>query len=95
MSEKINKDDIANEIAEKYDLTKTRSRQIVDYMFDRIACVLKKEGEVSIYGFGKFGTKERAEREGFNPSTKEKMTIESAVVPTFKPSKLLRETVDK
>lgn len=95
MKERINKENLANEIAEKYDLTKTKSRQIVDYIFDRSTGVLVNKGEVSIYGFGKFGTKERKSRKGFNPNTKEKMTIEAATVPTFKPAKPLKDAVNK
>lgn len=95
MSEKINKDIIAIEIAEKYDLSKAKSRRIVDYVFDRIAEVIVNKGEAFIYGFGKFETRKRKAREGFNPSTQEKMKIESATVPVFKPSKLLRDSVNK
>lgn len=95
MSEKINKDIIAIEISEKYDLSKAESRRIVDYVFDRITGVIVNKGEASIYGFGKFETRKRNAREGFNPSTQEKMKIESATVPVFKPSKLLRDSVNK
>lgn len=95
MSEKINKDDLANEIAEEHDLTKTKSREIVDYVFDRITGVLENKGKASIYGFGKFETKERKERKGHNPSTGKEMTITAATVPKFKPSKTLKDAVDK
>lgn len=95
MSEVINKDNLAIEIAEQYDLTKTKSREIVDYIFDRSTEVLANKGEISIYGFGKFEVRERAERGGFNPHTKERMTIEAANVPAFSPYKALKNAVDK
>lgn len=95
MSEKINKDVLAIEIAEKYGLTKTKSRGIVDYIFDRSTEVLANNGEISIYGFGKFETRDRAERGGFNPHKQEKMTIEAATVPVFNPAKGLKDAVDK
>lgn len=95
MPKKINKDIIAFEIAEKYGLSKAESRRIVDYVFDRITEVVVNKGEAYIYGFGKFEARKRNAREGFNPSTKEKMKIESATVPVFKPSKILRDSVNK
>lgn len=95
MSEKINKDIIAIEISEKYGLSKAESRRIVDYVFDRITEVVVNKGEASIYGFGKFETRERNARKGFNPSTQEKIKIKSTTVPIFKPSKPLRDSVDK
>lgn len=95
MSEKINKDDLSIEIADKYDLTKTKSRDIVDYVFSRTKEVIVNKGEVSIFGFGKFEAREREERGGFNPHTKEKMRIEASTVPIFKPSKPLKDAVDK
>lgn len=95
MKEKINKDILAKEISVKYGMTNVQSREIVDYVFDRSTEVLENKGEVSIFGFGKFETKERAERKGFNPSSKEGMTIQAATVVSFNPAKALRESVKR
>jgi len=40
-------------------------------------------GEVSLVGFGKFGSYERAERQGRKPGTTEPITIRAARVPKF------------
>lgn len=95
MSEKINKDILANEIAEQYELSKSKSRKIVDGIFERITGVILNDGEVSIYGFGKFESKERPKRNGFNPATKEPMIVEASVVPVFKPSKPLKDAFEE
>lgn len=95
MSEKINKDILANEIAEEYGLSKTKSRKIVDGIFERISDVILNDGKVSIYGFGMFESKERPERNGFNPATKEPMVVKATVTPIFKPSKPLKDAFGK
>ena len=95
MNETVNKDILANEIAEDFSLSKAESRRIVDFMFNRMTSTLASGGEVSIFGFGKFNTKHRSKRKGFNPSTKESMTIEASTVATFQPAKALRDEVDK
>lgn len=95
MSEKINKDILANEIAEQYGLSKSKSRKIVDGIFDRISDVVLNNGKASIYGFGMFETKERPERNGFNPATKEPMLVKASVVPIFKPAKPLKDAFSK
>jgi DNA-binding protein HU-beta len=54
------------------------------------------DGEkVQISGLGSFDVKERAERTGRNPKTKEKITIPAAKYPTFSASKALKESVNK
>jgi DNA-binding protein HU-beta len=54
------------------------------------------DGEkVQISGLGSFEVKERAERKGRNPKTKEQITIPAAKYPTFSASKALKESVNK
>ena len=54
------------------------------------------DGEkVQISGLGSFEVKERAERKGRNPKTKEQITIPAANYPAFSASKALKEAVNK
>ncbi len=54
------------------------------------------DGEkVQISGLGSFEVKERAERKGRNPKTKEQITIPAAKYPAFSASKSLKESVNK
>jgi DNA-binding protein HU-beta len=54
------------------------------------------DGEkVQISGLGSFEVKERAERTGRNPKTKEQITIPAAKYPAFSASKALKESVNK
>ena len=60
---------------------------------DLIALV--KGEKVSFSGFGIFESKLRKARVGRDPHTKEPMQIPETNVPTFKPSKVLKDTVAK
>ena len=54
------------------------------------------DGEkVQISGLGSFDVKQRAERKGRNPKTKEQITIPAAKYPAFSASKALKEAVNK
>ena len=46
-------------------------------------------------GFGKFEVRERAERKGRNPQTKEEIIIPATKAPVFKVGKNLKELVNQ
>ena len=91
--EAVNKKVIAETVAEKHNLTKKESGEIVDLVFDTVADALKDGAKVDIAGFGKFEVKTRAARTGINPQTKETIEIPSSKVPGFKASKSLKDLV--
>ena len=52
------------------------------------------EGEkITISGFGTFEMRERAERQGINPRTREPITIAASRSIVFKPGKSLKDTL--
>tara|TARA_B100001179_G_C18558672_1_gene389482 strand:- start:453 stop:917 length:465 start_codon:yes stop_codon:yes gene_type:complete len=87
----MNKSDLSKAVAEKCDTTPKNAVAVLDAAFDVIAEALKSKDSVTIAGFGTFATKERAAREGINPSTREKIQIPAKTVVNFKPAKPLRE----
>lgn len=89
----LNKKSLASDIADKHDLTKKEALAIVDSVFEEIKNCLANEGKVDISGFGKFEVVERKERQGINPSTKEKITIPASKTLKFKASKVLKDTI--
>ncbi|MBQ9328390.1 MAG: HU family DNA-binding protein [Solobacterium sp.] len=91
--ETVNKKAIAEAVAEKHNLTKKESSEIVDQVFDSVAEALKDGAKVDISGFGKFEVKVRAARTGINPQTKETIEIPESKVPGFKASKNLKDLV--
>jgi len=52
---------------------------------------VKKEGKLTVPGFGTFTKKKRAAREGRNPQTGESIKIKASVTMTFRPAKDLKE----
>lgn len=91
--ETINKKAIAELVAEKHELTKKESAEIVDLVFDTITNALKNGNKADISGFGKFEVKTRAARTGINPQTKESIEIPESKLPSFKASKGLKDSV--
>lgn len=72
-------------------LTKKDAKTAIDTVFATMSDSLAKGDTVSVLGFGTFSVKERAEREGCNPATGEKITIKASKRVAFKAGKALKE----
>ena len=55
--------------------------------------MLRRGGEVSFTGFGKFSVADRSAREGVNPQTGEKIQIAASKVPRFSAGSGLKKAV--
>lgn len=91
----MTKKELADKLTEQFGSSKAESERMVSFVFDEIASALVKREEVSIAGFGKFVTADRAAREGVNPSTGEKIKIAATTVAKFKVAKQLKDAVAK
>ncbi len=89
----LNKKAIADNLADKLDITKKDATEFVDAFIDEMKDVLEEKGTVDLAGFGKFEVRYRAARDGFNPATKEKIRIAESHNVAFKPSKALKDLV--
>ena len=95
----MNKDDFAEKLANKTDLTKAKAREVIEAIFSTdpregiIAIELDAGRSLTITGFGTFGTRRRKAREGRNPRTGETIKIPAMTVPTFKAGKGLKDRV--
>ena len=74
-------------------LSKKDAEKAVNTMLATITEELKKGEKVSLVGFGTFEVRERPERQGRNPQTKEPMTIAASKLPAFKAGKALKDAV--
>ncbi len=73
-------------------MKKSVDRQnLINAVFGAIGDALAKGEAVQLIGFGTFGVKERAAREGRNPRTGEVVKIKASKVPTFKAGKALKD----
>ena len=91
----MNKTELIAVVAEKTGMTKKDSERAVAATLDAISASLAKGDRVQLSGFGIFEVKERSARVGRNPHTKETIEIPASRVPTFKPSKALKDNVSK
>ena len=88
----MNKGDLVNEVA-KIVNTKKEAQAAVDCVFDTITKALKKNGTVTLVGFGTFKVDKRKARKGRNPQTGEEIKIKAKKVPKFVAGKALKDAV--
>ena len=74
-------------------LTKKDAEKAVSATLDVITEALQKGDKVSLVGFGTFEVRERKERQGRNPQTREPMTIPASKLPAFSAGKALKDSV--
>ena len=91
----MNKAELVSAVAEKADMSKKDSEKAVKAVFEVIEESLAQSEKVQLVGFGTFEVKDRAERTGRNPQTKETILIPAAKVPGFKAGKALKDAVQK
>ncbi len=91
----MNKTELIAAVAAKEGISKKCADAAVNAVLDSITEALAKGEAVQLIGFGTFEVRERAEKQGINPATKEAITIPAAKVPAFKAGKALKEAVAK
>ena len=91
----MNKTELIAVAAQNAGLTKKDTERVLNAAIDAVTAALVKGEKVQISGFGTFETKDREARIGRNPHTKEAIDIPATRVPTFKPSKALKDNVAK
>lgn len=90
----MTKAELVQFIAESANLTKADASRALDAMVEGVINGLKKEGKVTLVGFGTFSAKKREAREGRNPQTGETVQIAARVVPSFKAGNKLKESLN-
>lgn len=89
----MTKDELAGKIANESGITKTQAEKAVDGFVSAVSGALESGDSVTLVGFGTFSIGSRAEREGRNPRTGEKLKIPASKVVKFKAGKNLSERV--
>jgi DNA-binding protein HU-beta len=91
----MNKADMVTKVAEKSDLTKKDAEKAIGAFVDTVTETLSHGDKVQLVGFGTFEVRQRAERKGRNPQTREEITIPASKAPVFKPGKALKDTINR
>lgn len=89
----MNKAELVEKLASKFDQPKKVLEEITDTVIDTITEELSKGGEVAFSGFGTFSVKQKKARQGVNPKTGERIQIAASKAPKFKAGKRLKEAV--
>ncbi len=74
--------------------TKKEAADMVDIVFETIKDTLADGEKLKISGFGNFVVRKKRERVGRNPQTGEEITISARRVLTFKPSQVLKNSLN-
>ena len=82
-------------MAKELGYSNVRSKEAVEYIFDKISEFLADGEKVQLLGFGNFEVRERAERKGRNPQTGKTITIKAKKAPVFKSGTALKQLVNK
>ena len=92
---KLNKKDIVELVSEEAHLSKKEARNAVDIIFDHISDALIDGQEVNITNFGVFSPKVRKARDGTDPKSHKRITINEKRSVSFRLSKQLKGSINK
>ena len=91
----MTKADLVLDVMRLGDLTRTDAETIIETIFDSVVGALRSGDKIEIRGFGSFRTRQRNARIGRNPKTGARVDVPAKRVPFFKPSKDLRDLVNR
>ena len=91
----LTKQDIANTLVKKTNLTQTQALVLTNQFFEQITEMLSKGEDVKLSSFGNFVIRNKSQRPGRNPKTGEEVIISARKVVTFKAGPKLKLTTKK
>jgi DNA-binding protein HU-beta len=90
----MTKAEIVEKMAKEAEISKVAAAAALNSFIDSIAKSLKKkDGKVTLVGFGTFLKGRRKARKGRNPQTGEPIKIKATSVVKFRPGKKLKESI--
>ena len=90
----ITKKDLINSVYMQIGFSKQISENLLEDFFSLLVVNLVKHKQIKLSKFGTFYVKEKKERIGRNPKTKEEKIILERNVILFKPSKSLKNKIN-
>lgn len=89
----MNKADLIEAVAAELNEPKAQASRAVDAILTAIVAGIRRDGTVSVAGFGNFVKKNRAARMGRNPVTKEPIQIKASTTVGFRPATQLKASL--
>ena len=90
----LTKKDLVNLVYMQLGFSKQISENLIEDFFSTIVSNIKKEKKLKLSKFGTFSIREKKQRIGRNPKTKETKMISGRDVVLFKPSKEFKDFVN-
>ena len=90
----MTKTDLIAQVAANTEMSKKSAEQAVNAVFEALSKAMSEGEKITISGFGTFEVRERAERQGINPRTREPITIAASRSIVFTPGKSLKDTLE-
>ncbi len=91
----MNKGELVTAVAEDSGIAKGDVEKVLGSILETIKVSVAKDEDVQLIGFGSFTQVQRKERQGYNPRTKEPITIPASKSVKFKPGAALKDAVNK
>ena len=91
----LTKAHIIDSVHTSTDLNRSQATKVVETLLETIKKTLENGEGVLISGFEKFNVKDKKERKGRNPATKNDLTLKPRRVVIFKCSGVLREKMTR
>lgn len=90
----MTKAELVEKMAKDANISKVAAAAALDSFMDSVTKTLKKkDGKVTLVGFGTFSKARRKARKGRNPQTGEPIKIKASTVVKFKAGKKLKDTL--
>ena len=91
----MNKAELIEKMAKDAKVSKVAAAAALNSFMDGVTKALKKkDGKVTLVGFGTFSVAKRAASQGRNPRTGEAVRVARKFIPFFKTGKQLRERLN-
>ena len=87
----VGRQEIIEALSRKGDLSAPKASKVLESVLGEIASHLVSQGKVKISSFGTFTVRQKGERIGRNPRTKEEVIIPPLKTISFEASKFLKE----
>lgn len=89
----MNKTTLVTEVAKRTGVEKPDVAKVVDGVLDEVRGAVARGERVTLLGFGTFERRRRSARTGRNPHTGEAVKVPARAMPSFRPGKAFRESV--
>ncbi len=89
----MNYSELVETMADRWEMRRTKARELIDKFFDSIVEILKREERLELRGFGVFEVRERDAHKGRIPGEGVEVEVPSRQVPAFKASKKIKQAL--